>query len=45
VFQYALGYAIAAGLLLAWGFVLQSQGAKPIDGDDVLLPGDHTDAA
>lgn len=45
VFQYALGYTIAAALLFAWGFMLRSQGVKPLDGDDVLLPGDHTDAA
>jgi AGZA family xanthine/uracil permease-like MFS transporter len=37
VFQYALGYAIAAALLFVWGFMLRSQGVKPLDGDQLLF--------
>jgi len=35
VCQYAAGYAIAAALLFAWGLMLQSQGVKPLEGDDL----------
>jgi adenine/guanine/hypoxanthine permease len=45
VFQYALGYLFVAALLFAWGCLLRSQGVQPLDGDDVLSSGDHTDAA
>lgn len=45
VYQYTLGYLLVAGLLLAWGQLLKSQGVRPIDNDETLLPGDHTDAA
>ena len=45
VYQYTLGYLLVAALLFTWGLFLQSQGIRPIDGDEVLLPGDHTDAA
>jgi len=45
VYQYMLGYLLAASLLFAWGWLLRAQNIQPLDGDDVLLPGDHTDAA
>jgi AGZA family xanthine/uracil permease-like MFS transporter len=45
VYQYVLGYLLTAVLLLAWGGLLQSQGVRPIDDDETLHPGDHTDAA
>jgi adenine/guanine/hypoxanthine permease len=45
VYQYAAGYALAAGLLVAWGLFARIQGIRPIEVDDLLAPGDHTDAA
>jgi AGZA family xanthine/uracil permease-like MFS transporter len=45
VYPYALGYVLIAGLLLAWGSLLKARGVKPLFGDDMLLPGDHSDAA
>ena len=45
VYQYTLGYLLVAALLFAWGWLLQSQGVRPIENDETLLPGDHTDAA
>jgi AGZA family xanthine/uracil permease-like MFS transporter len=44
VYQYVVGYALTAVLLMAWGALLQSQGVRPIDDDEPLHPGDHTDA-
>jgi adenine/guanine/hypoxanthine permease len=45
VYQYTLGYLLVAALLFAWGWLLQSQGVRPIDNDTMLAPGDHSDAA
>jgi adenine/guanine/hypoxanthine permease len=45
VYQFMLGYLLVAALLFAWGWLLQSQGVGPIESDETLLPGDHTDAA
>ena len=45
VYQYTVGYLLVAGLLFAWGGLLQSQGVRPIENDEVLLTGDHTDEA
>jgi adenine/guanine/hypoxanthine permease len=45
VYQFMLGYLLVAALLFAWGWLLQSQGVRPIENDEALLPGDHTDAA
>jgi len=45
VYQYAAGYALAAVLLVAWGLFAKMKGIRPIEVDDVLAPGDHTDAA
>jgi AGZA family xanthine/uracil permease-like MFS transporter len=45
VFQYASGYGLAAVLLLAWDVLATMKGVRPIEVDDVLVPGDHTDGA
>jgi AGZA family xanthine/uracil permease-like MFS transporter len=45
VYSYALGYTLVAGLLIVWGCLLKARGIPPIFGDDILLPGDHSDAA
>jgi len=45
VYQYMLGYLLVAVLLFAWGALLKSQGIRPIENDELLLPGDHSDAA
>jgi AGZA family xanthine/uracil permease-like MFS transporter len=42
VYQYTLGYLVVAGLLFAWGWLLQAQGVKPIESDnDNLAFGEH----
>jgi AGZA family xanthine/uracil permease-like MFS transporter len=45
VYQYVVGYILTAVLLIAWGGLLHSQGVRPIENDESLHPGDHTDAA
>ena len=45
VYQYMLGYLLVAVLLFAWGALLKSQGIRPIENDEPLLPGDHANAA
>jgi len=45
VYSYALGYTLVAVLLVAWGCLLKSRGVQPLFGHDVLMPGNHTDAA
>jgi AGZA family xanthine/uracil permease-like MFS transporter len=44
VYQYMLGYLLAAVLLFAWGWLLRAQGVRPLEGDEMLVPGDHTDS-
>jgi AGZA family xanthine/uracil permease-like MFS transporter len=41
VVQYVLGYVLVAGLLLAWSGLLKWQGVRPIESDELLVPGDH----
>jgi AGZA family xanthine/uracil permease-like MFS transporter len=36
VYPYALGYLLVACLLLAWGWLLQAQGIRPIDTENTL---------
>jgi AGZA family xanthine/uracil permease-like MFS transporter len=45
VYQYALGYFLAAMLLFAWSFLVKPCVVQAVEGDDVLLPGDHSDDA
>ena len=40
VYQYTLGYLAVSILLFAWGWLLQSQGVRPIEIDEAL-PGEH----
>jgi AGZA family xanthine/uracil permease-like MFS transporter len=45
VYQYTLGYFLVAVLLFLWGSVAKPDMMHAVEGDDVLLPGDHTDDA
>jgi AGZA family xanthine/uracil permease-like MFS transporter len=45
VFQYTLGYLLVAILLFLWSSGVKPQMMHAVEGDDVLLPGDHTDDA
>jgi AGZA family xanthine/uracil permease-like MFS transporter len=47
VFSYAVGYAVVAVILLAWGCLLHSQGVKPIEDEPHSANGEReaTDAA
>jgi AGZA family xanthine/uracil permease-like MFS transporter len=45
VYQYTVGYLLVAALMFAWDALLQSQGVRPIENDEILLTGDHTDGA
>jgi AGZA family xanthine/uracil permease-like MFS transporter len=44
VYTFTLGYVLVAGLLFAWGCLLKARGIQPLFGDEILRPGDHTDA-
>jgi AGZA family xanthine/uracil permease-like MFS transporter len=45
VYQYSLGYLLVAVLMFGWGELLRAQGVRAIENEELLLPGDHTDAA
>jgi AGZA family xanthine/uracil permease-like MFS transporter len=45
VYQYALSYLLVAFLLFSWGAVVKPHVVHAVEGDDVLLPGDHSDDA
>jgi AGZA family xanthine/uracil permease-like MFS transporter len=45
IYQYTLGYGLVAILLVTWGCFTKPNMMHAVEGDDVLLPGDHTDDA
>jgi AGZA family xanthine/uracil permease-like MFS transporter len=45
VYQYTLGYLLVAVLLFVWARFVKPTLIHAVEGDDVLLPGDHTDDA
>lgn len=42
VYQYTLGYLLVALLLFLWGTFAKPNVFHAVEGDDVLLPGDHS---
>ena len=40
IYSYAVGYAAVALLMLAWGYLLKSQGVRPVPPDVALTGGD-----